>query len=281
MVNFGRLADNSWSFLRSFSPFSYRDMSNKKLKHSIGYLIFLGLLSLIALLALYAPLLFSMQSTLGQGLASFTTLNVSFNFVTKGPVAIRQLGLLADSKLNSTAGLGANLVFAKDWIAAKPLYCQVSWLWCRLEGNKPEYTVYSDMSDISKNQDKYSSMATAILLLILPSVIILLGIAEAVKLTALILVFFLLGFLLTRLFLIRLKAVQILNIAVYATTPLFILEIVRLRFSPWILSSPILPIVLYTLLYGSALYLLKDRLDEEVPQSLSQRQRKGKEKTEV
>ncbi|MBN2111859.1 DUF1189 family protein [Candidatus Woesearchaeota archaeon] len=204
----------------TMNPKTYSDLSETKIKKSFSYLLALLFASFILMSIIALPRIISMPGYIKGELGKFDTFNISIDIEMSKPVMItaEDPQIIVDTTTNRTT-LGKEKILITDEIIAYRPY------------GRARTQDLSEFEDLTAKKEETSRFLTFLAILLMPTILITAYIMFLLKYLALILVVTLLLFIGVRIAKKDLPLKKSLNTAVYAATPMILIEVVFIPFS--------------------------------------------------
>lgn len=226
-----------------FNPNAYEELSNRTLKNVFSYFFSIMFASYVLMILVSLPVLINFESTIAREFAKFDEFVVDFNISMSEPIYIKQLGLgidgTGDKELTTE-----NILITQNFIQSKNPACFFKPL-CLLKKdkvNKIDLNEYTNLVD--KSQDFVAWLALLAVFL-LPWILINLFFALFLKYMITIILLTGFGVILTRLVNRRIKMPRIFKVAMYAVTPMVILDTVNIPLGFNLLYLPFVITLIY------------------------------------
>ncbi|MCP3684145.1 MAG: DUF1189 domain-containing protein [bacterium] len=239
------------TFLHSLYPLKYKQLSNRGIKDAFAYFfIMLFVFSIIALL-ISLPALFTLGSHLNAQLSKFETLSIDVDIETKEPVVFDRLGVVVDST-GQTEYEGNKILITKEELIGKPVLCLLYKPMCLISGEEIRAPT-SQWENVLENQDSSTRLVQSLMIVALPALFVVLYCFFALKYLILMLLFSIIGFVITRILLFETHFVRIFKIALYSTTIMALIEIINLSFGYKLYGAPL---ILFAIVFIIGLFMI-------------------------
>jgi len=246
------------SLYYSLNPLSYKQLSTRPLTLSFKYLFLLLLLSFLATLILFMPILANLQGRVTGTLSKFSEFKVDANIETTGPAMIIP-GIIVDTTGNVTE---PNPVLVTkenvEWVNFKCFAFRPLCLFSKKE-EKISSVEFRD-SNILENQEILTKLVPFFVFFMVPAILLFLYIVFLVKYLLLITIFSFLAFIITRMLLFEIEPKAVLNTAIYSSTLMIVPEILNLRFN---LELFYIPLAAYIAFFITGIFLIGKKHDKE------------------
>lgn len=211
---------------RALNPVAYEDLSFRLFKNCFKYLFLFLLVTFLLATVISIPKLAALPGQVASELDKFATFNV--NITTS---MTDQANLLPDNQFlhidtrSAEANMTEDRSLFKTLITSDYLYTKKLYL------NKVSRVELAPYKDVTANKEKISKLLSWLLLLLIPSLLIFGYMIYAIKYIILILAASVLALIAVRLARFDISFSQLFKIALFATTPLIIIEILLLPFN--------------------------------------------------
>jgi hypothetical protein len=201
-------------------PKTYSDLSEVRVKKSFNYLLALLLASFILMLIVSIPALINMPEYLKEELNKFETFNISIDIEMSEPAMFTEKDpqVIIDTTTDRTE-LGREKVLITDEVISYRPY------------GKTRTTDISEFEDLTNKKEETAVFLTFLAILLIPSILITAYLMFLIKYLVIILVFTLLLFISVRIAKKDLGFKKAFNTALYAATPMILLEVILIPFN--------------------------------------------------
>jgi hypothetical protein len=204
----------------SLHPKSYAELSSRKIRDGPKYLLSILFAAFIIMSIIFIPKVLSMDDYISSELSKFELLNINISEEMSSPIEMPEKN---PQIIIDTADSSREMGNEKILIAGSSLYF-------RPYGKVREYNL-SEFKDITSKKDETSGLLTFFAILLIPTILITSYVMFFVKYVVTILVGALLLFIGLRLAKKDLSILRLLNIAVYASTPMVLIEVISIPFN--------------------------------------------------
>ena len=218
------------SFRKSMIPHKYRFLITKNKADALSYFMTLMSLSIILMMFISIPFLFILHDRLVTQFHSFKKLKFSYDVQVSDPIVI---GIRTPQIIIDTTGKYTKLEQGSLLITDKIIDYKILGLTNRI--------YLSDFNDLTKKQTSVVSSVLFLLVLLLPSLLIWLFVAQFIKYILIVLAVALIGKAFAQMMKYEINFAQSLIVAVYASTLMVLLDTILLPFNlgKYVLQFPI------------------------------------------
>ena len=205
----------------SHLPFTYKHLSQERLHHTIGYVMFLVAFSLLILVLTVLPTLFSMQDYLNYQASKFESFKLNGEVSQSDPIYIPENDpqIVIDASGKEPYG-GELFKLTSDY-----LYFHLS--------SKPQRIKVSNLLNPKDHEKEFTTFLYGFALFLLPSVIFYVYLFLILKYFLFIVLSAVILFSIVRvILLIKISLLRTFNIAAYAATPMILIEVISTPFNP-------------------------------------------------
>lgn len=216
----GTIRPGFWKqVMLAFSPKNYSELSERSAKKGVKYILALLLASFIIMCIMAMPKIMVMPQYIESELANFEKLNISIEMETSTPVRItgEDPQIIIDSEEREAMG-DEKLLIAGNYLYYKPY------------GATRAYNI-SEYSNVLSSKKKVSRLVAFAAILLIPTILITSYIMFLVKYAITIAAFALLLFVFLRIAKRDLGLKKSLNVAIYASTPMILIEVIFIPFN--------------------------------------------------
>lgn len=206
--------------LWTLNPKTYSDLSEVKVKKSFNYLLGLLFASFILMSILSLPTIINLPESIKGELNKFEKFNISIDIEMSEPVMLtpEDPQIIIDTTTNRTELGKEKLLITDEIISYRPY-------------GKTKTSDISEFEDLTNKKEETSKFLTFIAILLIPSILITAYLMFLIKYLITILVFTLLIFIGVRIGKRNLPILKSLNTAIYAATPMILLEFIMIPFN--------------------------------------------------
>jgi hypothetical protein len=235
-------------------PKSYSDLSSVRVKRGFGYLLSLLLASFIIMSIISLPRIAVLPEAISSEISRFDSINLSIDIETSAPVRIPEKDpqIVIDTE-NPGAKMGnEKILIAGDYIYYRPY------------ASAKGYNL-SEFNDLKEKKDDASRFLTFIFIVLIPTILLASYIMFLVKYIVSIAVMAALIFVMIRVAKRDIGIFRAWNTALYASTPMVLLEVVMIPFNSKYLvpvfqamgmNFYLIPLLAYIALVGFSLYFV-------------------------
>ncbi len=234
------------SFFYSFWPDNYHMFTNKRLSHAVSYILTLLIIAFVLTSLLFMVDIAQIQDRLTTEIEKIDELEVGLNFNLTEPIVLPEHNVIVMSKRNYT---DENLLINENGIYRKSLSCMVLGRLC--VSNKPKAVEFSDLEDT----EYLLKLVRDILYLLLPVFLVAYFVLYILKYMFLIVLFAIVAYLVVLLARYRFPFRKSLNAAIYSSTIMIVLDLVKLDF----VSFYFIPVLAYVVLFGLSIVLVSEK----------------------
>lgn len=204
----------------SMHPKSYAELSSRKIRDGPKYLLSILFAAFILMSIIFIPKVISMDDYISSELSKFEVLSINISEEMSSPIEMpgKNPQIIID-----TADSSREMGNEKVLIAGSSLYF-------RPYGKVRSYNL-SEFKDITSKKDETSGLLTFFAVMLVPTILITSYAMFFVKYTVTILIAAVLLFAGLRLAKKDLGILKCLNIAVYASTPMVLIEVISIPFN--------------------------------------------------
>lgn len=222
------------TFFQTLNPASYEGFAESKTKNSFSYYFSLVFNALIIFAILLIPVIIGLPETLQSKMDNVATFNVEVDFTTNKPLMFPEENpVLIINYANETPKETANIILHNDVFYIGAILKNI------------EYNI-AGFGDVKANMVPLSSFVTAIIVLMLPTVIILFWLYLLFKYFALVLIATIIVSLLAPLFSYRAEFKKIFNSAMYGISLSVFLDLIFFATAFEFYYIQFLPLLIYT-----------------------------------
>jgi hypothetical protein len=205
--------------LLALTPKTYSELSSKKIRDGVKYIFALLFASFIIMCILALPRIAAMPNYIETELSKFDKLNISIEMETSSPVRItgEDPQIMIDAGADAAIG-DEKLLITGDQLIYRPY------------GIAKTYNI-SEYSDVTAKKQEISRLMTLLVIILIPTILITSYIMFLVKYIITIIVLAVLLFIALRMMKKELSFFKSLNVAIYAATPMILLEIIFIPFN--------------------------------------------------
>jgi len=243
--------------LTSLNPNSYKNLSSRKLADSFNHFFFVLIFSLIILVILFVPFTIFFSQSLKTDFEKIDSFVVDVNISSKEPITIlRHPSVILDlEKQNMTT---EQVLINENELQYKPYY---------FFGKRT--VLLDDFKDLKAHQEKAENLLVFLLIFIIPALLVFFFLFFALKNLLLAIILSIIGFIVFKLTNYNINFSSLFKTALFASTILFIPEIVFLLFYPVFLITTALYVLLFVLGSWSVAkkrFSIKKRKQQEFPE---------------
>jgi len=202
----------------SINPKDIKNLSEGKIKKSFQHLFFVIFLCFIVMSIVSIPKLSMLSDNIQGQISNFDNLTIDIEADMNSPVIFtnqsQQIIIDTTKEWNLTK---EKLIITKDFIQYRPFK----------EVKKISTT---DLKNLKENKETFSKVLTFLIVLALPSIIIISYIMFTLKYILISLITSLLAYIITRMYVKKIKLKRVLNIAIYSTSLMIFIEIISIPF---------------------------------------------------
>lgn len=256
--------------ISTMHPKRYEDLSERRIKKGVGYLVSILFASFLIMAVISIPKIISMPSYIEGELSKFETLNTSMDIKMSEPIILPKEDpqIIIDTETKNRSMGKEKILITKDLLHYRPY------------GRQKAYNI-SEYSDLTNKKDELSRTITFLAILLIPSILITAYALFLFKYAVTIIIFTLIIFASIRLAKKDLPFLKSLNTAIYASTPMILLEVIFIPYNsnnliPMFqfmgLNFYLIPLLIYSVLLSiSAFFAAKEK----------KKGKKGKEYEEI
>jgi len=202
----------------SINPKDIKNLSEGKIKRSFQHLFFIIFLCFIIMSIVAIPKLAFLSSNIQQQLGNFDNLTIDIDADMNSPVIFtnqsQQIIIDTTKEWNLTK---EKLIITKDFIQYRPFK----------EVKKISTT---SLKNLKEGDQTFSKVLTFLIILALPSILIVSYLMFTLKYILISLITALLAYIITRMYVKKIKLKRVLNIAIYSTSLMIFIEIISIPF---------------------------------------------------
>lgn len=206
--------------LKALHPKSYSELSTRSIRKGIGYLLSVLLASFIIMAIISLPKITLLPDQIEGELEKFEVFNISIDTEMSSPIKFTESDpqIVIDTTGNTTVMGDEKLLITEDYIYYRP-YARAK-----------AYNI-SEFKDITEKKKEISRMLTFLAIILIPTILITSYILFLVKYIITIIAASLLLFVAARIAKENLGILKSLNTALYAATPMILLEVIFIPFN--------------------------------------------------
>lgn len=202
----------------SINPKDIKNLSEGKIKKSFHHLFFIIFLCFIIMSIISIPKLSLLSTNIQQQISNFDSLTIDIDADMNSPLIFtnqsQQIIIDTTKEWNLTK---QKLIITKDFIQYRPF-------------RKVEKISTSSLKNLKENNETFSKVLTFLIILALPSILIISYIMFTLKYILISLITALLAYIITRMYVKKIKLKRVLNIAIYSTSLMIFIEIISIPF---------------------------------------------------
>ncbi len=203
----------------TLTPRNYSGLSTRSIRGGVKYILALLFASFIIMCIMAMPKIASMPNYIESELSKFDKLNISIDIETSSPVGIPGENPQIIIDANSEAVMGdEKLLITGDYLFYRPY------------GVTKAYNI-SEYGDVTIKKQDISRLLTLLVIILIPTLLITAYLLFLVKYIITILALAVILFIVLRLMKKELGFFKSLNIAIYAATPMILLEVIFIPLS--------------------------------------------------
>jgi hypothetical protein len=204
----------------AFSPKKYSSLGMHSVWHGAKYVMIIMLLAFLLMSVISVPMLFRIPGTISSELGKFDTLNFTGDVEMSAPVMFTETDpqIIIDTTGQITEMTTEKLLITEDFLLYRPY-------------NKIVKINISELQDVTGHTKELSNLITFITILIIPSILITSYIVFLIKYIILILLMTLVVFVFSRMIKKDIGIRKSLMTAIYASTPMIIMEVLFIPFN--------------------------------------------------
>ncbi len=224
--------------LLTLHPKKYSELSTRTIRSGLKYLLSLLLASFIIMCILALPSVVSMPQYIESELSKFSKLNISIDTEMDSPVMIPEKDpqIVVDTTNTAKEMGNEKILITEDYAYYRPY------------GRTMRYNL-SEFKDITAHKKETSKFLTFLAILLIPTVLITSYVIFLVKYILMIIVVALILFLAAKIARKNLSIFRSLNTALYASTPMILIEVIFIPFN----SKYLIPVSQFM---GTNIYLV-------------------------
>lgn len=240
---------------KSVTPGTYKDLTSASMKQACLY--FMGVVSLAFFITmlLYVPVFADLSYNFNKGLSKFTKLSIDVSLETSEPISLKNLGVAIDTTGNLTNISEENVLITGKHIMMRPVNCMLFRPLCFLSKDRVR-TVSLGSENLMEHRKGLISIATTLVILLIPTIIVSLYLMYLIKYVSIILIASALAFLVTRIRLYEVKLLKTIKLAAYTITPMIFIELINLRFG---FNLYFMPLALFAVLFTIGIALIGEK----------------------
>lgn len=209
-----------------FNPNSYEDLSNRTMKNVFSYFFSILFVSYIIMVIVAIPIFVSFESQLNKELSKFDEFIVDVNISMSEPIYLKQIKLGVDATGDKNLTY-ENILITKNYIQSQPFYCYFKPL-CLFGSTKVNKIALDDYKDVVSKQGEYAAWLSLVALFVFPWILMNLFLGLFLKYLIIALFFAGFGLALVRIINRRIKLKRIFKIAIYASTPMIVVNTINI-----------------------------------------------------
>jgi hypothetical protein len=212
---------NFWrKVIRSLNPPNYADLSEIRIRRGASYVMGVLLAAFIIMVIISLPKITAMPGYIESELSKFDKLNISIDIEMSAPISFTSEDpqIIIDTENNRTEMGSEKLLITDKYIYYRPY------------GRTKEQNI-SELEDLTAKKVEISRLITLLIVILMPTILIILYIMSLIKYAITIAVVALLLYIVLRIAKKNLGIRKSINTAIYASTPMILIEVIFIPFN--------------------------------------------------
>lgn len=243
--------------LLTFHPKSYSELSTRSIRKGFNYLLAILLASFILMFIIAMPKIIGMPDYIKGELNKFDKFNISIDIEMSEPVMFtaEDPQVIIDTTTNRTEMGKEKLLITDEQISYRPY-------------GRARTSNISEFEDLTNKKEETARFLAFLAILLIPTILITAYIMFLIKYIITIIVFSIILFIAVRIAKKDLGILRSLNTAIYAATPMILLEVIFIPFNSKSLvplfqlmgmNFYLVPLLIYVLLASFAAYFASQK----------------------